>query len=68
MFFRLFDALWDGARLLNPFIYIIFVLLLGREIPRAKGSSSLRENLDNFLEQMDNPLWYVSTPFVAPNI
>ena len=48
MFFRLFDALWDGAKLLNPFIYIIFVLLLGREIPRAKGSSSLRENLDNF--------------------
>ena len=29
-------------------------MLLGREIPRAKGSSSLRENLDNFLHQMDD--------------
>ena len=37
-------------------IFPIFVLLLGREIPRVKGSSSLRENLDNFLQQMDNPL------------
>ena len=68
MFFRLFDTLWDRVKLLYPFIYIIFVVLLGREIPRAKGSSSLRENLDNFLEQMDVPVWYVSTPFVAPNI
>lgn len=33
--------------------------------PGQKGSSSLQENLDNFLEQMDNPLWYVSTPFVV---
>ena len=48
MFFRLFDTLWDRVKLLYPFIYIIFVVLLGREIPRAKVSSSLSENLDNF--------------------
>ena len=29
-------------------IIAIFVMLLGREIPRAKGSSSSQENLDNF--------------------
>ena len=28
--------------------FSIFVVPLGREIPRVKGSSSLRENLDNF--------------------
>ena len=33
----------------------IFVMLLGGVIPRAKKvSSSKRENLDNFLHQMDN--------------
>ena len=32
----------------NQEFFSIFVVLLGREIPRVKGSSSLRENLDNF--------------------
>ena len=36
--------------------------------PEQKGSSSKRENLDNFLQQMDNPVWYVSTPFVVSRI
>ena len=34
--------------------FLIFVVLLGGVIPRVKGSSSKRENLDNFLHQMDD--------------
>ena len=34
--------------LVNHF-FLIFMVLLGGVIPRVKGSSSLQENLDNFL-------------------
>ena len=49
MFFRLFDTLWDRVKLLYPFIYIIFVVLLGREIPRVSIFETVIINIDRII-------------------
>ena len=43
-----------GFHFADSDIILIFVVPLGREIPRAKGKFIFTKNLDNFLHQMDN--------------
>ena len=47
-------AIYGGESFVLYEYFTIFVVLLGRVIPRAKGKFIFTKNLDNFLHQMDN--------------